>query len=966
MRRIVSFAMFIVSVSAGVALAQGQQYGSVHGRVSSQDNAPLPGVSVTVTSEAIQGARTATTDVNGVYSLPGLAPGNYLVKFELDGMTSVDRRTSVSLGTTSDVDQQLSVAPVKEAIEVRASTPSPVTSHGTANLEMSDLTKLPVGRTPFLMTELTPGVTDNTPSNSQITISGAFAYDNIFLMDGVDINDNVLGTANNLFIEEAIQETQVLSSGVSAEYGRFSGGVVNIITRSGGNTLSGAFRVNLTNPAWSAETPFEKSAGISRASKYSPTFEATTGGPLRRDRVWLFGAMRVERTTTQSAFAQTRIPYTATNDNTRYEGKVTATLRPGHTLQATLIDNDTDLRQPSLGSSIDPATMTTPSTPNRIVAANWRGAFGARTFAEAQFSDKSWKLENAGGTSAAIIDSPFLTRGVSGMPANLQYNGPYFDSTDPEARNNRQFSASVSQMLASRRVGTHELKTGFESFTSTRVGGNSQSLSGYVFQTDYKVAADGRPELDASGRLIPRFVPGTSRLQTWMPLRGSSIDVTTTSAYINDRWTANGRATFELGLRYEHAASQATGDISGADGSTLMPRLGAAYDVTADGRTVVHATYGHYSGKYNDVQFSRNSNVGNADRITGTYIGPAGEGREFVAGFDPANYQTFTGTFPTANVFFEDGLESPLTREFTLGLARDLRNRGWARVTYVNRHATNFVEDFITMAEGQTIVSKNGVNLGAFDNAVYRNTNLPTRDYRAMQFEAAYRPVVNLSVNGHWTVQLENDGTFEGESSSGPAQPSLIADYPEIYVPLRSFPDGRLDDFQRNKVRVWATYQLHLGHFGALDVAPLYRYNSGRTYSLVASGVPLSSQQIARNPGYARLPTSQSIFFGARGSQSFEGYHLVDLATTYSVPVWQSLRPWVKLEILNAFNNQKLVSWNTSITADNSGPKDENGLPTNYVKSAAFGTATGPANYPRPRPGLDGGRTLLVAAGIRF
>jgi outer membrane receptor protein involved in Fe transport len=972
MRRIVYFAIASVCLSAAPALAQGQQYGSVRGHVASSDNAPLPGVTVTATSEAMQGPRTAVTDVNGVYSLPGLAPGRYVLRFELDAMSAVERRASVSLGTLSIVDQQLSIAPVTQSIEVRASTAAPATSHGASNLDMSELSKLPVGRTPFLMTELTPGVTDNTPSNSQITISGAFAYDNVFLMDGVDINDNVLGSANNLFIEEAIQETQVLSSAVSAEYGRFSGGVVNIITHSGGNALSGAFRVNLTNPAWSDETPFEHSGGISRASKYSPTFEATAGGPVRRDRVWFFGAARIERTTTQSAFAQTRIPYTSTNDNTRYEGKVTGTVHSGHTLQATLIDNQTDLRQPSLGASIDPAAMTTPSTPNRIVAATWRGALGRRAFAEAQFSQKNWKLEHAGGTSAAIVDSPFLTRGVSGIPANLQYNGPYFDSTDPEQRNNRQLTGSISEMLSSRRAGTHELKSGFESFTSTRVGGNSQSLSGYVFQTDYKVGADGRPELDSSGRLVPRFVPGTSRLQTWMPLRGSSIDVTTLSAYANDRWTAGPRFTFDLGVRYEHARSTATGDISGADGNTFMPRLGAAYELTADGRTVVHATYGHYAGKYNDVQFSRNSNVGNADRITGAYIGPAGEGREFAAGFDPANYQTFTGTFPTANVFFEDGLESPLTREFTLGLARDLRDRGWARATYVSRHATNFVEDFITMAEGQTVVSKNGVNLGAFDNAVYRNTNVPTRDYQALQFEAAYRPMVNrsnlsnLSFNVHWTVQLENDGTFEGESSSGPAQPSLIADYPEIYVPSRNFPTGRLDDFQRNKVRLWATYHLALGRLGVVDVAPLYRYNSGRTYSLVASGIPLSAQQIARNPGYARLPASQSIFFGARGSQTFEGYHLVDLAATYSVPLWESLRPWVKVEVLNALNNQTLVSWNTSVTADTSGPKDENGLPLNYIKSAAFGTATGPSSYPRPRPGLDGGRTFFVAAGVRF
>jgi outer membrane receptor protein involved in Fe transport len=966
MWRSTSLIAMLVCLAFAPAFAQGQQSGAVGGRVSSADRLPLPGVTITVSSDALQGERTATTDVNGVYSLPGLPPGRYLVRFDLDNMSSVERRADVPLGSAVVVDQELALAPVKEVVEVRGATPAPVTSRGGVTIRSAAIATLPIGRTPFLVAELAPGLTDNTPNNSQITVSGSFAYDNLFLMNGVDINDNVLGTPNNLFIEDAIQEVQVLTSGISAEYGRFSGGIVNVITRSGGNLFSGAFRTNFTNPAWSVESPFEKSAGTSRASKLSPTYEVTAGGPIVRSRLWYFGGVRAERTTTQSAFAQTRIPFTSTNDNTRYEAKLTGTLAPGHTLQGNFIDNRTSLRQPSLGASIDPQTFTTPSTPNRIFAATWRGVLGPRTFADAQYSQKNWRLENAGGTSAAIVDSPFLTRGVLGVPGGLQYNGPYFDSTDPEERNNRQLTASVAHLLASRALGTHEVKSGFEYFTSTRVGGNSQSLSGYVFQTDYKLGADGRPELDAAGRLVPRFVPGTSRVQTWMPLRGSSIDVTTASAFVNDHWTAGSRFTFDLGLRYERVRSNATGDISGADGGTLVPRLAAAYDLTADGRTVVRASYGHYAGKYNDVQFSRNSNVGNADRITGTYIGPAGEGRGFAPGFDPANYQTFTGTFPTANVFFAEGLESPLTREFTLGLGRELGNAGWTRATYVKRNATNFVEDFITIADGQTLISRNGINLGAFDNSVYRNTSLPKRDYQALELESAYRFGSKLAVNGQWTVQLQNNGTFEGESTGAPAVPSLIGDYPEILVAERSFPNGRVDDFQRHKVRVWAAYNLGLGRFGRVDLAPLYRFNSGRTYSLVAGGIPLSAQQIARNPGYARLPASQSVFFGARGSQSFEGFHLVDLAATYSVPVWQSLKPWVKVEVLNALNNQKLISWNTTITADNAGPRDENGLPLNYIQSAAFGTATGTASYPRPRPGLDGGRTLMFAAGVRF
>lgn len=83
----------------------------------------------------------------------------------------------------------------------------------------------------------------------------------------------------------------------------------------------------------------------------------------------------------------------------------------------------------------------------------------------------------------------------------------------------------------------------------------------------------------------------------------------------------------------------------------------------------------------------------------------------------------------------------------------------------------------------------------------------------------------------------------------------------------------------------------------SVDIAPIYRYNSALTYSLTAASVPLSAYQISRDPGYARLPGGgrQTIYFGGRGSQSFEGYHLVDLGLTYGIPVWRELRPWIKV-----------------------------------------------------------------------
>ena len=203
----------------------------------------------------------------------------------------------------------------------------------------------------------------------------------------------------------------------------------------------------------------------------------------------------------------------------------------------------------------------------------------------------------------------------------------------------------------------------------------------------------------------------------------------------------------------------------------------------------------------------------------------------------------------------------------------------------MNRKATGFVEDFITVEGGRTTINRNGL-MGTFDNSIYLNTDLARRDYQAIDFQGEYRFGGSLSVNGLWTVQLENDGNFEGESANNPAIPSLIGDYPEVYVAERSFPMGRLDDFQRHKVRVWANYRFDLHEFGRLDVSPLYRYNSPRTFSLVAPAVALTPDQAAFNPGYVRLPSSQPVFFGARGSQEFADYALIDLAVTYGVPVW--------------------------------------------------------------------------------
>ena len=226
-----------------------------------------------------------------------------------------------------------------------------------------------------------------------------------------------------------------------------------------------------------------------------------------------------------------------------------------------------------------------------------------------------------------------------------------------------------------------------------------------------------------------------------------------------------------------------------------------------------------------------------------------------------------------------------------------------------------------------------------------------------------------LFAEGHWTVQLRNHGNFEGEAANQPGNGSIWLNYPEFFNVARYYPDGRLDEFQRHKVRIWSTYTQTLGRFGSVDVSPIWRINSGQSYSLAANGVPLSAVQLARNPGYVRTGangTSATLFFDERGSESFKGYALLDLAVQDGIPVWRSVRPWLQVQIFNVFNNQKLIQWDTSVTPDRSSPVDDLGQPVGYIRGVNFGKGTSAAHYPRWSTGETGGRTFRLAFGVRF
>src|SRR5687768_4986786 len=350
-RYLVPLLVFFLSVAA---FAQTLPTATIAGKVTT-DGVGLPGVTVTVTSPNLQGVRTTVTTAQGDYIVPFLPPGEYTVRYELSGMRTTTQQVTLTAARTNSIDISLRPETVAESITVTATAPSVVeTTQVSTNFNQELIDELPVNRNLEAVTLLAPGVNPNGPGGNLI-ISGAMSFDSLYLVNGAVVNENLRGQAHDLFIEDAIQETTVMTAGISAEYGHFTGGVVNAITKSGGNEFAGSFRTSLSNESWAAETEFTEA----QEDKINPVYEATVGGPIMRDRIWFFGAGRFSETEdirqTVPGLARagdqdangnplpvgtqiTPITYPHSNEETRMEGKVTASITSKHSVVGSYLD----------------------------------------------------------------------------------------------------------------------------------------------------------------------------------------------------------------------------------------------------------------------------------------------------------------------------------------------------------------------------------------------------------------------------------------------------------------------------------------------------------------------------------------------------------------------------------------------------------------------------------------------------
>jgi hypothetical protein len=235
LRRVLLIAVVCCLALGTSAFGQGNTMGTLSGKVVDPDGLAMPGVTITATSPSLQGARTIVSSPNGDFVLPLLPAGDYKITFELAGFSTQTLEQRVSPGETRALAAvTLALATVSETVTVVGKVENFAQTASSAVSYKSDFVqRLPTDRSLLQTVQLAPGVNNTGPSNST-TISGALSYEGLYLLNGVVINENLRGQPLGLFVEDAIQETTTTTGSVSAEYGRFAGGVVNTITKSGG------------------------------------------------------------------------------------------------------------------------------------------------------------------------------------------------------------------------------------------------------------------------------------------------------------------------------------------------------------------------------------------------------------------------------------------------------------------------------------------------------------------------------------------------------------------------------------------------------------------------------------------------------------------------------------------------------------------------------------------------------------
>jgi len=985
--------VLLVSIAAILAVpAFGQvPTGTLSGHVTDATGI-LPGVTVSTISPSLQGTRTAVTNENGDYIFRFLPPGEYTIKFELAGFQTIDTTVKVSAAQTAKVDALMPEAKVAEEVTVTGNYET-ISSSATASstYESKLISNLPTARDVANYVALSPGVTVTGARNS-ISIGGAGTYESLFLVNGVAVTENLRGQVTPLYIEDAIEETTTSMANVSAEYGRFTGGIVNALTKSGGNEFHGSVRDTLANPKWTAPTP----KTVSRTDNIDNTYEATLGGFVLRDKLWFFAAGRTSKTTVSNQTYLTEVPFDTITDETRYEAKVTFSPVSQHRFVGSSIGRDRKWDGYYFNSYdiYDLDSVYSRKIPEDLIAFNYTGVLSDNFFVEGQYSARHMTFEGAGSRYTDLIKgTPVWDTATEAI-----YNSPIFCAVcekGNEERNNSEWMVKGSWFTSASKLGSHDVRFGYDSYDDTITSNNYQSGSNYFLWANEVI-------LQGTGR-DTKFYPvilgdGNAYLE-WWPIfklsKGSHFK--TNSAFVNDVWRLNNNWSFNLGVRYDMNDGTNASGVKVVKDSKISPRIAVTWDPKGNGEWQLNFGVGKYVAAittnagdasatggapayYNIIYSGPDINANGAQYETAQALQMVFNWLDGIGGVlaNPDMWGPYSPSVPGYQTFVGDNLKSPSVDEITVGVTKRLGTKGLVRMDLIDRTWADFYSTRIDMTTGKA-TDPNGL---VYDRNLVENDNrLAKRTYRGALLQGQYRLNDRLSLGANYTYS-KAEGNFEGETSGSGPVTSAMRSYPE-YLQMRWFaPTGPLAVDQTHRATLFATYDVVDSKHNRLTASVMQRYLSGTPYS-AASANGAKVGDYVTNPGYDNAPDMQTYFFSKRGAYRTDAVTSTDLSLNYAFKLeafGSNLEFYLIPQITNVFNhrvvtqpnttvwtryNKSYLAWFDPFTATpkecpqgaSSSTCSEMGA--NWQKGTSFGKGTSPTSYQIPR-------TFGLAFGVRF
>lgn len=705
--RVLMVIILLIALTPGLLAQSRLTAADIQGTVKDGSGAVLPGVTITATALATNQSRSAVSDANGRYYIGALPPGLYSIKAELAGFAPQERKgIRLSIGQFADLSFNLKPGAAEEII---VSAKAPVVDIAQTSVssvvDQGQIDSLPTNGRNFLsFSVLTPGVTtDRTPqqgasATSGLTFGGQRARSNNIMVDGVDNNDSIVGAVRATFSQEAIQEFQVLTNSYSAEFGKASGGVVNIITRSGTNTTSGNVFEFYRNKSLNSKNHFEQfdvfgnSINQAKAPFRQSQYGLTLGGPIRRDQTFYF--LSAERLSTDtSSFVNIdpaaaallnangfpvqlgNVPYAVRNKT--YLGKIDHQWAASHNLSARLSYADLE------NENIEPFGGIT---------ARSRGAVQTRkdwSFAASQtdaLSDR-WLNELRGqyATENQLIASLDPNCGDS-CGDSLTAGGPTVEITGvasvgrqrftPQIRKNKRYQIKDTMSYY---TGAHSVKYGFD-YNLVHTDNTTLPLhfgGRYIFAPLPAIPALG---INQPLSAIQAFAAGlpAAYVQGY-GTTGNSYNDPDVALFVQDDWAITPKLILKAGLRYQrqwmynipYTVSMTGGGTYTyklpQDTNNWGPRLALSYDPNGDGKSSIHAS----AGIFYDNQILAAAQIG--DGINGTDL------RTLVLRFPnsiaawkaPGHKLPEPATaYPSLVISPDPGMQTPYSEQASLGYDR--------------------------------------------------------------------------------------------------------------------------------------------------------------------------------------------------------------------------------------------------------------------------------------------------------